>query len=248
MNKSALRFPSLPILFFLMLSLGFGLNAQEADTNLQIEALTAAGDVDGVAALIASQAQSNPDQISDTMERIAQSNPNIAGAVINATLRLLHLTGIASNSISATLTDLTSGALSGLSQTVSPDQTEVYAENIATNIRNVSALISAGNNDVQNTLLASARTGVASVSIPGTQIQTLLGQVNNLLTGSSTITVQPTSDPIVVTTSTPDTQMVETPLEETPDTDTSIVTPDPDVPIVVTPVVVEPDPGQASPI
>jgi len=124
-------------------------------------ALVSAGDVDGVAATLAQMASTGNADLTATMEEIAHLNPDIAGAVVNATVRALAAGGSTPQNLAPVIQNLVAGAMKGVAGTISPDQAEVYAENIATNVRQVIGAIAQGDQNTQNALLASARAGVA---------------------------------------------------------------------------------------
>lgn len=191
------------LLFALLIS---GQSRAALDPALQ--ALVDAGDVDGVATQLANAIQQGGENFDadGTLADIARSNPDIAGAVVNATVRSLSSGGQNSSQIGSAIRDLVSGVLTGFNDVVAPGDTALYAENLATNVRQVVAAVSGGNQVVGNNLLADARAGVGqSVAQSGGQAggaaAILRGDVQTRLAGSVTqaeVESAPQRQPVVV--------------------------------------------------
>ncbi len=147
------------------------------------QALVAAGDVDGVASMLAAMAAGGAD-VTAKMEAIARLNPDIAGAVVNATLRTMAAAGLSAHALAPVVQRLTAGALSGIAATITPDQATVYSENMAANLRQAIGAIAGGNRNAENALLASARAGVARNAAFGAGGQVLRSNLSVRLQGS----------------------------------------------------------------
>ncbi|MGB0694525.1 MAG: hypothetical protein ACPGOY_02670 [Rhodospirillaceae bacterium] len=166
------------------------------------------GDVEAAGAALASVI-SQGGNIEAVGRAIAQTNADVAAAVVNSGLRQASAT-VGTAQLSGAIRSLVSGTVSGLPQSVTPQEITTFAENVATNVRQAISAISGGNQNLSNQLLASARSGVAvsQVGGPGTtgatrQVAAILrGQIQQRLGGN--ITQQeaqsaPEESPVVVT-------------------------------------------------
>lgn len=173
-----------------------------------LQALVDAGDVDGAAAQIAATiAQGGGNAGADSlMADLARSNPDIAGAVVNATIRALSGSGQSPAQTGSVLRNLVAGALTGLNDVIAPADVTTYAENLATNVRQSVAAVSGGNQVVANNLLADARAGVGQ-SAQGSgggqnaAAQVLRGDLQTRLAGSidaGEVQQAPIQQPVVV--------------------------------------------------
>ena len=227
---------------FVLLALLPAAGTQANPLDPALEAAVLANDVDAVAAALASMAASGDDDaaLATAMEEVAQLNPDIAGAVVNATVRTLAASGVGAVSLAPTINTLVTGAMSGVAGSITADDVTTYAENIATNVRQAVGAVAGGDRRTENVLLASARSGVAQSAArmrdTGSSGQILRTDVSVRLQGrldpeESEEAVE--ADPIVVThtdpqpTPTPDPDPQPTP-QPTPDPDpTPTPTPDP---------------------
>lgn len=153
------------------------------------EAAVIAGDVDAVAAVLANMASTGGTRtLSTTMEEVARLNPDIAGAVVNATVRNLNSSGVGSGSLGPAVRTLVAGAMSGVGGMVAAEDATTYAENIATNVRQAIGAVSGGDQGTENALLASARSGVS---------QSMAGQTGTsatILRSDVSVRLQPAID------------------------------------------------------
>ncbi|GAB6041418.1 hypothetical protein [Endothiovibrio diazotrophicus] len=173
-----------------LLALIPGTAAVAAPLDPAIEAAARANDVDGVAAALTSliTAGGSDADVAATMREVAQLNPDIAGAVVNATVRSLAASGTSGTTLAPTVRTLVNGAMSGVAGTITPDDVPTYAENIATNVRQAIGAVSGGDRNTENALLASARSGVAQSAAhnrdTGASGQVLRSDVNVRLQGT----------------------------------------------------------------
>ncbi|MGB0697364.1 MAG: hypothetical protein ACPGOY_17045 [Rhodospirillaceae bacterium] len=231
----------------------------------QAEALAAAGDVNGAAAVVASLIDQGADPQS-VVQSVSRANPNVAGAILNQTVRNVAQTR-GSAQLGTTIQSMVAGAVSGVLQTggaggpADPNAptAAVLAENIAVNVRQAIVVVSGGSQNTTNLLLASARAGVNQVTPPPTgpttetpgtgaganqqALDSLSGQLTGILNSRLTpgISAEEQTDANNNNNNPDPIVIVQTPVVETPVVQTPVVeTPVQEESVVIIPVVTEP--------